>query len=85
MLDSAEEHLDRIRLAFADTTGVGGVVASNVSRDGQGRPKPAPLHDGLIDPSLIVAALPPSVPIVLIGAELDLQLDCLRTESAWSN
>ncbi len=85
MLDSAEEHLDRFRLAFTDTTGVGGVVASNVFRDDQGRHRPAPLHDGLIDPRLIVAALPPGVPVVLIGAELDTQLNCLRTESARSN
>lgn len=79
MLPTAEDHLHRIFSAVAPHPGVAAILLSNVraAQDSTDELHPAPLHRGLLSPSLILNAYRsyavPETPLLLLESEFEAQ------------
>jgi hypothetical protein len=87
MLGLAEEHLGRIFGALGGHAGTGAALLSNLER-APGEEEllvPAPLHRGLIDPSVILSAWrahgDPALPCVLLDTEFEPQAALVAGET----
>ena len=82
MLDEAEDHVRRtIDLLGARSDAVFLHNVTVDSQSGDSRLVPTPLHEGLLDPEVLIRAcddaLPEDHPVILSGAAVDAQLAAL--------